>query len=142
MKYIVTESQYNLIKEYFDPIYFLKNKFGKKLGQVKDPNWVPYEGKFQEVVDVIFKLTKKMNKIEHLNGFKVSKVTPMGDDYWTVLLVPEIDDWFNWKENSQYRKKLEEFRDEFLEIARMGGFDSPHSEEGLPSTIRFAFWFH
>ena len=142
MKYIVTESQYNLIKEYFDPIYFLKNKLVKKPQQIKDPNWVPYEGKFQEVVDIIFKLTKRITKLEHLKGFKVSKVTPVGNERWTVLLAPEIDEWFNWKNNDEYKYKLEKFRDEFVDVARMGGFDSPHSEEGLPSTIRFAFWFH
>lgn len=142
MKYIITESQYNLVKEYFDPVYFLKNKFGKKDGQVKDPQFVPYEEKFQKIVDIIFKLTVKMNgPLKHLNGLEVLKVTPTSTD-WTVLVRPIVDDWFNWRGNSEFIEDLREFKISFMEVARMGGFDSPHDEEGLPKNIDIHFYLN
>lgn len=140
MKILVTKKQFDLLKEYFDPIHFLKNKFGKESKSVKDPMWVPYEDKFQKIVDIIFKLTSKQNKLKHLKGYEVLKVTPT--EKFTVLMRPIVDDWFNWKENFDYVNKLEKFNDEFKEVARMSGIDNPYDEKGLPKEVQFAFWMN
>lgn len=141
MKYIISQSQYNLIKEYFDPVYFLKNKFSKKGESVKDPQWVPYEEKFQKLVDTLFKMTVKINgPLKHLNGLKVLKVTPSTD--WTVLVQPIVDDWFNWKNNEKFMEDLRNFKSELMEVARMSGVDSPYDDKGLPKNLDIHFYLN
>lgn len=138
MKYIISQSQYNLIKEYFDPVYLLKNKFSKKRQSVKDPQWVPYEEKFQKLVDTLFKMTVKINgPLKHLNGLKVLKVTPYTD--WTVLVQPIVEDWFNWKNNEKFMEDLRNFKSELMEVARMSGVDSPYDDKGLPKNFAIIF---
>jgi hypothetical protein len=139
MKYVITENQYNLLKEYFDPIYFLKKKFSKDKS-VKPQENIKYEEDFQKYVNLIFKFTYKSNPLEHLKGFEVSKVTPTTE--WTVLLKPKIDDWFNYCDNSDYKEKLEKFEQEFQSISKMTRMGSPFSQEGFPQNVRYAFWNH
>ena len=69
MKYVITENQHNLLKEYFDPIYFLKKKMSKEPRQIKPEQNIKYEEDFQKYVNIIFKLTYKLNPLEHLKGF-------------------------------------------------------------------------
>ena len=137
MKYIITENQYNLLKEYFDPIYFMKKKFSKDKS-VKPPENIKYEADFQKYVNLIFKYTYKSNPLKHLKGIKILKVTPSTE--WTVLLKPVVDDWFNYCENSEYKENLKSFEDEFKKIAEWTSMGSPFSEEGLPQTVHYTFW--
>ena len=139
MKYLITENQHKLLKEYFDPIYFLKKKLSKDKS-VRPQENIKYEEDFQGYTDLIFKYTFKSNPLEHLKGFKVSKVTP--DTEWTVLLKPKIDDWFNYCNNPEYKEKLEKFEEEFKSISRITGMGSPFSKEGLPQNVFYAFWNH
>ena len=138
MKYVITENQHNLLKEYFDPIYFLKKKMSKEPRQIKPEQNIKYEEDFQKYVNIIFKLTYKLNPLEHLKGFEVTKVTP--SEKWTVVLKPKIDDWFNYCDNSDYKEKLEKFEEEFKSISRMTMTGSPFSEEGLPQNVFYTFW--
>jgi hypothetical protein len=138
MKYIITNNQYELLKEYFDPLYFLKKKLSKDPDQIKPEEYIKYEEDFQRFVDVIFKITYKQTPLEHLNGFKVSKVTP--SVIWTVLLTENIDDWFNYCKNAKYVKKLGEFKDNFKKIARMTAMGSPFGDEYLPQEVDYVFW--
>jgi hypothetical protein len=138
MKYVITENQYNLLKEYFDPIYFLKKKMSKEPRQIKPEHNIKYEEDFQKYVNIIFKLTYKLNPLEHLKGFEVTKVTP--SEKWTVVLKPKIDDWFNYCDNSDYQEKLEKFEQEFKTISRMTMTGSPFSEEGYPQDVYYTFW--
>lgn len=126
------------LKEYFDPLYYLKNKMKGERKSLKDPMWIPYEEEFQKLVNFVFKKTKKMYDLEHLNGLKVAKVTPQSDK-WIVLLLPQTDDWFNWTKNEKFQKGLEEFRSNFKEFVRMGGIDSPYQQEKFPRDIEFIF---
>ena len=137
MKYIITDNQYNLLKEYFDPIYFIKKKFSKDKS-IKPPQNIKYEEDFQKVTNLIFKYTYQTNPLKHLKGFDVIKVTP-GTNF-TVLLKPKINDWFNYCDNSEYIGKLEEFQKEFQNISKM--MSSPFSEEGLPQKVNYSFWNH
>ena len=137
MKYIITDNQYNLLKEYFDPIYFVKKKFSKD-ESIKPPQNIKYEEDFQKVTNLIFKYTYQTNPLKHLKGFDVIKVTP-GTDF-TVLLKPKVNDWFNYCDNSEYIGKLEEFQKEFQDISKM--MSSPFSEEGLPQKVNYLFWNH
>ena len=139
MKYIITDNQYNLLKEYFDPIYFIKKKFSKDKS-IKPPQNIKYEEDFQKYVNVIFKFTIKGNPLEHLKGFEVLKVTPSTD--FTVLLRPKVNDWFNYCKNTEYLKKLEKFENEFKDLAKMMGMGSPFSDSGLPKNVTYAFWNH
>lgn len=140
MKIIITESQLSRItNEYFDPIYFLKNKFKKETKSLKDPNWVPHEEEFQKIVDLVFKMTKKtMISLPHLKGYKVLKVTPQADS-WVVLLRPLVDEWFNWSENRKYITALDEFEQNFREFVSLTGISSPYTEGYFPSNIEFVF---
>ena len=138
MKYVITENQYNLLKEYFDPIYFLKKKMSKEPRQIKPEQNIKYEADFQKFANLIFKYTYQTNPLKHLKGFDVVKVTP-GTDF-TVLLKPKVNDWFNYCDNSEYIGKLEEFQKEFQDISKM--MSSPFSEEGLPQKVNYAFWNH
>ncbi len=138
MKYVITENQYNLLKEYFDPIYFLKKKMSKEPRQIKPEQNIKYEADFQKFANLIFKYTYQTNPLKHLKGFDVVKVTP-GTDF-TVLLKPKVNDWFNYCDNSEYIGKLEEFQKEFQNISKM--MSSPFSEEGLPQKVNYLFWNH
>jgi hypothetical protein len=138
MKYVITENQYNLLKEYFDPIYFLKKKMSKEPRQIKPEQNIKYEADFQKFANLIFKYTYQTNPLKHLKGFDVIKVTP-GTDF-TVLLKPKVNDWFNYCDNSEYIGKLEEFQKEFQNISKM--MSSPFSEEGLPQKVNYLFWNH
>lgn len=138
MLFLLNITKVSGLKEYFDPIYYLKNKFSKKPEGIRDQNLIPFEAKFQKIVDIIFKLTSKRGKVKHLKGFKVLKVTPL--DKWTILIEPIVDDWFNWRENNEFNKELDNFIQRFRETARYGGFDNPHDQEGLPNEIEFSIW--
>ena len=139
MKYIITDNQYNLLKEYFDPIYFVKKKLSKDKS-VKPQENIKYEEDFQKYVNVIFKFTIKENPLNHLKGFDVIKVTPSTD--FTVLLRPKVNDWFNYCKNTEYLEKLEKFENEFKDLAKMMGMGSPFSDSGLPKNVIYAFWNH
>jgi len=138
MKYIVTNNQYELLKEYFDPIYFLKKKISKEKSPIKPEEFVKYEKKFQKYVDLIFKFTSKQISLNHLKGFEVLKVTPSVE--WTVLLSPKVEVWFNYCKNSDYLIELDNFEKKFIEIAKMTAMGSPFSEEYLPENVSYVFW--
>ena len=145
-KYIVTEQQYNLMKEYFDPLYYLKKIMSDAPKYIRDPNSLKYDAAFQKVVDVIFKYTIKHSPVDNLKGLEVTKVTPQGwgsdmkDDSkgshteWIVLLIPILPKWFN-PDDIDYRTQLEDFKREFASIANMMGLSSssPMSQEGYPN---------
>jgi hypothetical protein len=144
-KYIVTESQLERIKEYFDPIHYLKKIMSDAPKYIRDPNTLKYDVAFQKVVDVIFKYTMKHSPVDNLKGVEVTKVTPQGwgsdmkDDSkgshteWIVLLNPKLPKWFN-PDDIDYRTQLEDFKKEFASIANMMGLTStsPISQEGYP----------
>jgi len=144
--YIVTESQLERIKEYFDPIHYLKKIVTNAPKYIRDPESLKYDVGFQKVVDVIFKYTMKHSPVNNLKGLEITKVTPMGwgGDFtsdnskgthteWTVLLTPVLPKWFN-PDDSDYKMQLENFRKEFQSIAHMMGLSSssPISQEGFP----------
>lgn len=137
MKYLITDNQYNLLKEYFDPIYFVKKKLSNDKS-VRPLENIKYEENFQKLVNAIFKYTYKENPLEHLKGFEVVKVTP-GNDF-TVLLKPKVSDWFNYCDNSEYLDKINIFEKEFKYISKM--MSSPFSDEDLPQTANYLFWNH
>jgi len=144
--YIVTESQLERIKEYFDPIHYLKKIVTNAPKYIRDPESLKYDVGFQKVVDVIFKYTMKHSPVDNLKGLEITKVTPMGwgGDFtsdnskgthteWTVLLTPVLPKWFN-PDDSDYKMQLENFRKDFQSIAHMMGLSSssPISQEGFP----------
>lgn len=144
-KYIVTESQLNRLKEYFDPIHYLKKIMSDAPKYIRDPETLKYDVAFQKVVDVVFKYTMKHSPVDNLKGLKVTKVTPQGwggnmndnskgsHTEWTVVLVPILPKWFN-PDDSDYKMQFENFRKEFVSIAHMMGLSStsPLSQEGFP----------
>jgi hypothetical protein len=144
-KYVVTESQLERIKEYFDPIHYLKKIVTNAPKYVRDPESLKYDVGFQKVVDVIFKYTMRHTPVDNLKGLEITKVTPQGwgsdmkDDSkgshteWTVLLSPILPKWFN-PDDSDYKTQLENFKKEFHSIAHMMGLSSssPISQEGFP----------
>ena len=143
--YIVTESQLERIKEYFDPIHYLKKIVTNAPKYIRDPESLKYDVEFQKVVDVIFKYTIKHAPVDNLKGLEITKVTPRGwgsdmrDDSkgshteWIVLLSPILPKWFN-PDDSDYKTQLENFKKEFTSIAHMMGLSSssPMSQEGFP----------
>ena len=144
--YIVTESQLERIKEYFDPIHYLKKIVTNAPKYVRDPESLKYDVGFQKVVDVIFKYTMKHSPVDNLKGLEITKVSHQGwgGDFtsdvskgthteWTVLLTPKLPKWFN-PDDIDYRTQLEDFKKEFASIAHMMGLSSssPMSQEGFP----------
>lgn len=150
-KYIVTESQLKRLKEYFDPIHYLKKIMKDAPKYIRDPETLKYDVAFQKIVDVIFKYTMRHTPVDNLRGLKVSKVTPqgwgvdMGDDSkgshteWTIVLTSVLPKWFN-PDDDTYKSQMEDFRKEFTSIANMMGLSSssPLSQEGFPfDKVRF-----
>jgi hypothetical protein len=144
--YVVTESQLERLKEYFDPILYLKKIMSNAPKYIRDPDTLKYDVGFQKIVDVIFKYTMKHKPVDNLKGLEITKVTPQGwgsdmrDDSkgshteWIVLLTPKLPKWFN-PDDIDYRTQLEDFKREFASIARMMGLSSssPMSQEGFPN---------
>lgn len=155
-KYIVTESQLKRLKEYFDPIHYLKKIMKDAPKYIRDPETLKYDVAFQKIVDVIFKYTMRHTPVDNLRGLKVSKVTPqgwgvdMGDDSkgshteWTIVLTSVLPKWFN-PDDDTYKSQMEDFRKEFTSIANMMGLSSssPLSQEGFPfDKVRFIISNH
>jgi len=156
-KYIVTEQQYNLIKEYFDPIYYLKKIMNDDPKYIKDPSSLKYEEAFQKIVNVIFKYTMKHTPVDNLKGIEVSKVTPQGwgggdgetssftgssRTEWIVVAHSVLPKWFNPNDDN-YKSQMEKFKTEFKSIAEMMGLSSssPLSREGFPfDKVRFQIY--
>lgn len=145
-KYIVTESQLERIKEYFDPILYLKKIMSDAPKYVRDPSTLKYDVAFQKIVDVIFKYTMRHTPVDNLKGLEVNKVTPQGwgGDFtsdvskgshteWTIVLTSVLPKWFN-PDDSAYKSQMEDFKKEFTSIANMMGLSSssPLSQEGFP----------
>lgn len=125
------------IKEYLDPVYYIKNKLIDDPEGVRPEEFKKYEKETQELVDLILMLTQKFEKLPHLNGFKVLKLTPEMDG-WTVLLAPVVDSWFNWRKNNKYNIQLDDYFKRFREIARKSGIES--SIEGFFPKLNFFLW--
>ena len=125
------------LKEYLDPIYYIKNKFIEDPEGVRPEEFKKYEAETQKLVDIIFKFTQKTEKLPHLNGFKLLKLTPEYDG-WTVLLAPTVDSWFNWKKNEKFLVKLDDYFDLFKEFGRNTGIQS--SVEGFYPKLNFHLW--
>lgn len=138
MKILISESQLKRIFEYIDPIYFLKKKFSKETESIRPEEYKVYEEDFQKTTNIILRLVQKKNKLKHLKGFRVIKVTPTAEN-WIVLLAPIVDDWFNYKNNESYMKKLKELTDDFVKISQMSGVDSPIEKKGYPRTVEYVF---
>jgi len=156
-KYIVTKQQYDLIKEYFDPLYYLKKIMNDDPKYIKDPSSLKYEGAFQKIVDVIFKYTMKHTPVDNLKGLEVSKVTPQGwgggdgetssftgssRTEWIVVAHSVLPKWFN-PDDDNYKSQMEKFKTEFKSIAEMMGLSSssPLSREGFPfDKVRFQIY--
>ncbi len=145
-KYIVTEQQYNLMKEYFDPLYYLKKVMNNAPKYIRNPDTLKYDVAFQKVVDVIFKYTMKDAPVDNLKGLEVIKVTHQGwgsdmkDDSkgshteWIVVAHSILPKWFN-PDDDNYKSQMEKFKKEFKSVAEMMGLSSssPMSREGYPN---------
>lgn len=143
--YVVTESQLERIKEYFDPILYLKKIMKDAPKYVRDPSTLKYDVAFQKIVDVIFKYTMRHAPVDNLKGLEVNKVTPQGwgGDFrdeskgtfteWTIVLTSVLPKWFN-PDDDTYKSQMEDFKKEFTSIANMMGLSSssPLSQEGFP----------
>jgi hypothetical protein len=157
-KYIVTEQQYNLMKEYFDPLYYLKKVMNNAPKYIRNPDTLKYDVAFQKVVDVIFKYTMKDAPVDNLKGLEVIKVTHQGwggnmnDDTkgshpechteWIVVAHSVLPKWFN-PDDDTYKSQMENFKKEFASIAHMMGLSSssPMSQEGYPfDKVRFQIY--
>jgi hypothetical protein len=151
-KYVVTEQQYDLIKEYFDPIYYLKKIINDDPKYIKDPSSLKYEEAFQKIVNVIFKYTMKHSPVDNLKGLEISKVTPQGfgdssdsknsHTEWTVVAHSILPKWFN-PDDDNYKSQMEKFKTEFKSIAEMMGLSSssPLSREGFSfDKVRFQIY--
>jgi len=144
--YIVTESQLERIKEYFDPIYYLKKIMSDAPKYLRDPDTLKYDVAFQKIVDVIFKYAIKDSPVKNLKGLNVSKVTSQGwggnfmDDKpkgthteWSVVLTPVLPKWFN-PDDPDYKMQFDDFSKKFVSVGEMMGLtsSSPISQEGFP----------
>jgi len=135
------------IKEYFDPLHFLKRKFSKKddreigggLERVHQ-----YGDEFQKLVDIIFKKAIKEKPVKHLKGLKVTSVWPqqlVDNDgipnaiRWNLSMIPVVPDWFNYQKNSEFVNNTIEFEQIFRNYARYMGIEGnpPVSLKGNPN---------
>jgi hypothetical protein len=137
------------IKEYFDPLYFLKQKFSKK-----DDKELPggmesvhaYGDEFQKIVDLIFKKAIKEHPVENLKGLKVTSIYPQEivdndgrpkEIRWNVRLKPVVPDWFNYQKNLGFVHNTINFEQIFRNYQRYMGLDStiPVSNDSLNNEV-------
>jgi len=143
--------QENVVKEYFDPIHFLKKKFSEPEASLSHFGGEKSKETFQKVVDYIFKAAIKGFPVDGLNGLKVFSVWPkennntirysIPDDYnrsvvWFVELKPVTSDWFNWEKNEKFLEEYKNFRTYFEKIASAMGLD----RESPVTTSEFGRW--
>lgn len=141
MKIIITNEQYNLVKEYFDPLYYLKNLFRKDRDR---PNDLETQD-LQKIVDLIFKFTQKEYPVKEIKGLKIqshwlSNTASMFEKYGFyvqkhhVTLDVILSKWFNPKDE-KYLNDLEIFRKKFEQVRKNMGIGEPTSD--LPFKINF-----
>jgi len=143
MKYLIKESQYRSLVEYFSPMENLKTIFdyyfnidNKKPYGTKDFKSYKSIKLFQKYVDLIFKYTKKMSEIDGVKKMMVEKVevTPWGEDFnnprrgparldWKVHLYPVIDEENPPKSQEEFEKQYEGFKQQFERVSRGIGME-------------------
>jgi hypothetical protein len=123
------------IKEYFDPLHFLKKKLSKK--DDREPagglELVHKHGdEFQKLIDIVFKKAIKEKPVEHLKGLKVTSVWPqqlVNSDgvpnavRWNLNMIPVVPDWFNYQKNPGFINDAIEFEQIFRDYARYMGIE-------------------
>ena len=100
------------LKEYVDPIYYVKNKLKGKTKVYNKPYELDNVEYFQEIIDWIFNKISKEKKLEHLKGFEVVSATKF-PEMWGVWVRPIVDDYFNWRDNPKFLEKLKEIQAKF-----------------------------
>ena len=134
MKILVTESQYQVIKEYFNPIQYIQYLMDKELDS--DTNFESFQWMmaFQKYVDLIFKYTKKQTDMDNLSGMKVNSIkrAPWGTNFndsnskgqrldWTLYLRPMLDGTVDHSEYEKMKGQYEVFKEVFSDTARQMG---------------------
>lgn len=135
MRYFITERQLQILKEYFDPVYFFKQKLKKPSKSFKPEENIKYEPKYQKLVDIIFRYTTKEFKVKNLEGLRVLKVTPAGLG-WDILIEPIFPDWFNWKSNDRVLSNLKELQKKMNETSVDTGLKASNND------MNFHFWLN
>lgn len=126
----------NSIYEYFDPLYFLKNKLTKEPEQISNDEFVKYKDGFKKLVDITFKLTQKQYPLKHLKGYRIKNI--YYQNQWLIDLCPIVDDWFNWYDNNNFLVKLDEFARKFKEVSSLMASESPYSSEEFNKNIFYS----
>jgi len=135
------------IKEYFDPLHFLKKKLSKKDDRAIGGGLElvhKHGDEFQKLVDIIFKKAIKEKPVNHLKGLKVTSVWPqqlVNSDgtpnaiRWNLYMIPVVPDWFNYQKNSEFVNNTIEFEKIFRNYARYMGIEGnpPVSLKGNPN---------
>lgn len=143
MKYLLKESQYRSLIEYFSPMENLKTLFdyylnidNKKPYGTKDFKSYKSIKLFQKYVDLIFKYSKKMSEFNGVKKMMVGnvEVTPWGEDFshpekgpsrldWKVHLYPVIDKENPPQSQEEFEKQYEEFKEQFERVSRGIGME-------------------
>lgn len=137
------------VNEYFDPLYFLKQKFSKKNDKALpggSESVHAYGDEFQKIVNLIFKKAIKENPVENLKGLKVTSINPQEivdndgrpkEIRWNVKLNPVVPDWFNYQKNFGFINNTIQFEDTFKKYQRYMGLEStlPVSDDNFNNEV-------
>lgn len=136
MQLLISKRQVNLLKEYFDPIYLLKKKFGEKEYEYTNTDGERYREEIEDIVKLIFKLTIKEHPVDKLKGLRVVSIYPQNvyNDTvarWNIEMKPITPDWFNYLKNEKFLENLKDFEKSFRKMAAKTGFlrSSPTQKE-------------
>lgn len=154
MKILVTESQFEVLKEYFNPIQYLRYLINRVNYDDIDFESFQWMDAFQKFVNLIFKYTKAEMNLKGLKGFKISHIdkkpslsidpqTKSQRVLWKINLRPSIEKNMPFSEYPQMKEDYSKFISLFQDTARyMGLNEIPAVEsEGIPNAkIVFEFY--
>ena len=143
MKIVITESQLELLKEYFSPMENIKAYMDYHLGFDKQK---PYGANdfskyksiklFQKFVDLAYKYTKKIADFDGVEKLHIDnlEVKPWGENInrpesgparldWKVILHPIIDKNNPPKSQEEFEKQYDNFKEQFEMVSRGMGMD-------------------
>jgi hypothetical protein len=162
MKYLVKESQYKNILEYFSPMENLKTllNYYLNLDQKKPYGTKDYKSYksiklFQKYVDLVFKYTKKISNFDGVERIMVGDVivSPWGEDFshpenppsrldWKVHLYPVINKNNPPKSQEEFEEQYDEFKKNFEMVSRGMGMEYIQPvEDKKTKTIKIEYVF-
>jgi hypothetical protein len=142
MQILITESQFNLLKEGIDLIHFVKNLFSNEnIKRFKTEGKNEINEKIQKIVDLIWKVMSKTKEYQSLKKIKKyltrvfvhkSSLSGSGGGFatdiegvknitWDVVILLDFKSYFNPKNDPEFMSEFSQFKELFNDVSEKMG---------------------